>query len=825
MSYSKNYLRKSKLVGVKMIEAYDLTKMRKILIADKSEHNLWDDDIQKMERYILSYGGKTERELTYNFGINSACEYGRLYADRSFGQMWSAVKNTVSSDDYVDIDMVNSQATIMWEMAIKDLNIDKILLPQFDYYINHRDEYIRKVMRHYDVSKRLAKLLFTSLMNGGTVWGWKQKNNIIKGYDISELDQFAAEALRIKVAFFGKRFDITSKISTSPDLKDVNTDIEFKIFSRAIKNIEALCLEKLYYRLGCPRYGSLEHDGMRVRKDLYGEEYGNFLDAYMGAAEDVLEDKDIGYVVKFDIKHPDVFLPMAEQTELDGNFELFDEKYFAQLTSYEDKKKYFEVFHFKVITPKPKYYHLCWVNQECEKLELHEWEVADIKAAFGNHTFIEMQETEKENTKGEIIKKTKPVQVSFVKRWLAKTDIRTYNRIDFIPSNKISSKLNYYNDTNEISYNSFLGYSLKCNTPIPDNADKLLKIWTDLVFELCGANNDFYNLYVNALAHKIQYPDQKSRAGCFIFKSLQGCGKNMSLTPFEILLGEYYISSSEERNFWGQYADGFYRKILINLNEMQLDKDGGDYEGKIKSFISEEWTLMNQKFKTVRKVKNTALTIMFTNKPKPFAIDFRTGERRLNVAESTNKYLSYGEEFWTGMNKIFRSDKFIAVFYDFLNKRDLTNVKWKQVKTPAYMEMGVQFVKPDELFIGDWVEKQLNYYTAMKEANLTVEMPTRFTVSDLFSKYTEFCREYNIKSDLILPKNKFITNMTELKIGITSKKSSVMVFDMNLEEVKQELIKRKLLIPDENDGATATEEIKDNRSIFDIYDGLDPNDF
>jgi len=832
--YQKNYLKMSSLVGLKMIESYDLSKMKRILKADKEIGLLWEDDIKKLDSYILSYNGNTEKEVTYNFGIDSNCDYGRIYAHRSFGQLWSAVKNTVSGDDYIDIDIVSSQATIMYQLAINDLNFNnpELDLMQFKYYIDHRDDALAEIMGYYDVSKRLAKQLCTSLMNGGSLYGWKQKNNIVKSDGFGRfkfnLNRFKAEAEDIASKFLGKRLDLSNRIMKDKNIS-ADDNMSAKIFSCVIKNIEALCLEKLYERLGCPRYGDLEHDGLRIKTPDGFRDAGDsheIFDAILGAIEDIKEDRDLGFSLSIIVKKPTEFLAMAEEDDMDYNkvFEYFNFDEFEQLTSYQDKKKYFEIFHYLVITPKPMYYHLCYKTEGgYGRLELNEWNAKnDLSTAFRNRYFTEMVEIVKKNKKGDVtLKKTEPKQFRFIDRWLSDPNMRTYNEIDFIPSNKISSKLKYWNGKNERTYNSFLGYSLKCATPLPneERASKLLKIWTDLVFELCGANEDFYNLYINALAHKIQFPNEKSRAGCFIFKSLQGCGKNMSLTPFEVILGEYYISSSEERDFWGTYADSFYRKIIINLNEMQLDKNGHDYEGKIKAFISEEWTSMNQKFKQVRKVRNVALPIMFTNKPKPMAIDFRTGDRRLNVSESTDKYLKYGEEFWAGMNQIFRSDEFIAVFYDFLNTRNLIGVKWAQVKTKAYIDMCSQFVQIHELWLGDWVEKQIKYYkSAIGVLPDVTEIKTQYEVRKLYEKYVEFCNLYGVKADLILHQHKFMTTIEDLKIGIITKKISIMHFELDLNKVKTELIKRKLLIKDDNDhDEIEPEVIKDNTSIFDMY--------
>jgi hypothetical protein len=836
--YQKNYLRKSGLVGVKMIEAFDLVKIRRIMQADAAKdpiaRQLNDDDIKKMDAYLQSFDGMAERTIKYEFGATSDCDYGRLYGNRSFGQFWSYVKNTVCYDldehgtrssIYIDIDMENCQANIMWQIATTashGINLTEIDLPQFKRYIKKREIYMNEVMKHYKVSKRLTKLLFTSLMNGGTLYGWQRKNDIHCSEEMTCLKQFAAEAELIAERFMGKKPAIYARITSDVEFKSED-NLTAKVFSRVIKNIEALCLEKLYIRLKKPKYGTLEHDGMRVRRADYSDD--ELIEAMGGAMVDIKNDIDIDISVSFKPKVPteQEFLPMADISAGDEGFECFDNDIFESLNTYQEKKKYFEIFHFLVLTPTPKYYHLYWKDEGYGgRLEFNDWNAkTDLNTAYRNRFFIEMVKTEKE-VKGEKVEKLVPKKVKFVDRWLDDPKIRTYNEIDFIPSNKIASKLQYWDGKNERKYNSFLGYSLKC-LPISVGeqlAASLLKTWTDLVFELCGANQKFYDLYINALAHKIQFPNEKSRAGCFIFKSLQGSGKNMSLTPFETILGEYYISSSEERDFWGTYADSFYRKILVNLNEMQLDKNGHEYEGKIKAFITEEWMSMNQKFKKVRKVRNTALPIIFTNKPKPFAIDFRTGDRRINATEATTKYQQYGEDFWTGMHKVFKSDKFISIFYKFLCDRDISNVSWKQVKTPAYLEMAMQFVPIEILWLGDWVENQINMHNAF--ARETWE--TRFTVSDLYTNYMSFCTDYNIKADMVLNKHKFTTTIVDLNLGITAKKSSIMVFDMDLVAVKEELINRKLIIRDDVEPAIEVEEApKNNISIFEMY-GFNPED-
>jgi hypothetical protein len=813
----KNYLRKSILVGIKMKEAYKLSKMKRMMIADFDE-NITDrhkyktfdkDEIKKMNDYIASYGANGEKEVIYNLGFSSIADYGRVYAPNSFGSFWSYVKNTVADEDYIDIDMVNSQANIIFNIATKDLKMSpEYDIPMLNIYVNRRQTFLDAIIKDYRVDAREAKLLMTSLMNGGTLYGWKNEKEIYGGLDVNNCYIFEKEMGRIAEKFFNTNYDTYDAVRADSQLKNITegTEIKTKLFSRVCKNIEILCLEKLYQCCGRPKYGSLEHDGMRVQRSLFssnGGEDGKLIldDVMKETLIAILADKDLGYDIEFIVKKAVDFMPMSEKDELDGNFEYFDGKYFEVLQTYADKKRYFEIFHFKVMIPF-SYYQLSWSEHDYGKLELHETTQEQIAKAYRNRKYTKKIIERKENARGEIVEKPKTVIVKFTDDWLDDAEIRTYHNIDFIPYNKIATKLNYWDGMSIKTYNTFFGYSIKCNTPIPENGNKLLKIWSDLVFELCGENQKFYDLYVNSLAHKIQFPNEKPRAGAFIFKSKQGEGKNMSLVPFEVLLGEYYISSCDEKDFFGAYADGYYRKIIINLNECQLGKESRDAQGTIKAFITEEWKSMNQKFKLVVKVRNTALPIFYTNEQQPFAIDFRSGERRLNVAEGSGKYADrkkYGKKFWADMNTRFRSDEFIATFYNFLNTRDLSNVDWSQVKTEAYMDMSIKYHSSDILFICDWIERKILGHKTMNEIKGTEEpLPTRYTVASVFDDYKQFCVEYNIKSEYVLPQHKFMANLVDLKIGITSKRSSVNVFDMDLEIVKEKLLEEGFLKKDEN---------------------------
>ena len=132
------------------------------------------------------------------------------------------------------------------------------------------------------------------------------------------------------------------------------------------------------------------------------------------------------------------------------------------------------------------------------------------------------------------------------------------------------------------------------------------------------------------IADIIQNP-QKKNPIAFIVKGKQGTGKNVWLNAVGNILGlQHYISSSNPKDFLGDYAEGFYHKLLVNMNECE-GKDTFDFEGRIKSFITEDKITLNRKFVQPITIMNLARLIIFTNKPNPIPIDIRSKDRRYVV--------------------------------------------------------------------------------------------------------------------------------------------------------------------------------------------------
>jgi len=83
-------------------------------------------------------------------------------------------RHSLCMANYVDIDMINAQPTIIAEICRLNNITNKFLVK----YVGNPKKYREKVMEHHNCSKDVAKTLFIVLMFGGCYKSWIKDNNI-----------------------------------------------------------------------------------------------------------------------------------------------------------------------------------------------------------------------------------------------------------------------------------------------------------------------------------------------------------------------------------------------------------------------------------------------------------------------------------------------------------------------------------------------------------------------------------------------------------------------------------------------------------------------
>jgi hypothetical protein len=282
----------------------------------------------------------------------------------------------------------------------------------------------------------------------------------------------------------------------------------------------------------------------------------------------------------------------------------------------------------------------------------------------------------------------------------------------------------------------------------------------------------------------------------FIIKGKQGTGKNIFLNCIgNILNKKNYISSCKPTDFFGEYAEGFYHKLLVNINECE-GKDTFDFEGKLKSFITEDTIRMNPKHMKPIDIKNFARLIIFTNKSTPIPIDVKSNDRRYVVYQTTDKYLDkkYSGLFWKKLIEHFNKPEFIACLYNYLNTIDIANWDFKKERpvTKAYLDMCKSFTPIEGLFFEYFIDtKEYSNYAKNPKINNSMNQISMKGL-DLYNLYLQWTKNNNYFKDFQPNPRSFYNKLVELEIPlINKKKDGVLFYYYTPDVINSFLIKKK----------------------------------
>ena len=366
--------------------------------------------------------------------------------------------------------------------------------------------------------------------------------------------------------------------------------------------------------------------------------------------------------------------------------------------------------------------------------------------------------------------------------------------MDFLPCNVIHGTCCLHI---EDTYNLFQGYN-PCIRKGYNKAKRkdILNIFMKLGKEICGGNEDHFQYFLKFIAHMIQKPMERIPVA-FIIKGKQGTGKNVFLQAIcNILDKRNYICSSKPSDFFGEYAEGFHNKLLININECE-GKDTFDFEGRLKSFISENTITLNAKYVRPVSIQNFARLIIFSNKSTPIPIDVKSGDRRYVVYKTTDTFLDksmYNDYFWTKLVKHFENPEFTAALYDELNEMNIDDFEFikKRPITEAYLEMVKSFVPPMALYFEYLIDTKYFHLKFTNEEVVEIG-------SDCYTNYREWVKNMGFTKDYEPSIKNFYTGITELELPITKyKKVGLLSIKFRPSELNKTLIQKGWIL-NEND--------------------------
>jgi hypothetical protein len=386
---------------------------------------------------------------------------------------------------------------------------------------------------------------------------------------------------------------------------------------------------------------------------------------------------------------------------------------------YFKRKKYFEKFHFKLMSK------VCYVR-------------------FKEDGFDFLTE--------EKLKNLYKYMEDFINRWIRDIHIKEYEDVDFKPP-PVPSKKDVFNLYTGLEYEKSLK-NVKSLTPeemISNSSIFIKHLWY-----LSGKNNKVLDYCLKYLAHIVQEPGSLPRTS-IVFKSEQGCGKNIFFETFaEKVLGEQYLLSTANLDHIIGRFPMISKRLLVLMDETS-GKDSFLGSDKIKSFITAKNIPFEQKGIDPIMIRNCSRMIFFTNNDYPVKIE--QSDRRFVVAECSTD-IKNDTVYFKKLLTAFQDKVAITSFGLFLKQLDISNFDTTNDRpiTKLYKEVQTA-TTPSE--IRYFIEKQFQKY----------DFDEQMSGDEMYVGYTLWC-EMNPKKYKPISKQTFLSRIKKYNFISNSKNSS-----------------------------------------------------
>lgn len=197
--------------------------------------------------------------------------------------------------------------------------------------------------------------------------------------------------------------------------------------------------------------------------------------------------------------------------------------------------------------------------------------------------------------------------------WLTNPQRRSYRNIEFMPG---------ADDTGN-TLNLWTGWALK---PVKGSCDAWLELLRDVI---CGGDQELYNWMLHWFANIVREPRAKAMT-CPVLIGVQGAGKSLLVGYFGKILGPAYTVVTNEEHIHGKFNKHLSTTLLMHSEEALY---GGDkkHRGIIKSLITDDFRIFEQKGIDARQVRNYLRLILTSN--EDHAAPAEAGDRRFTVID------------------------------------------------------------------------------------------------------------------------------------------------------------------------------------------------
>ncbi len=607
-------------------------------------------DVRDEERGRLkAYCDKALKEGFVDVEYTKNFEYARHYprggdcvtACSQQGQ----VRSTLFHQTELDIDIVNCHPVLT--KRILNAYYPAMEFECLDRYIADRQSVIDEFE---GLPKNEVKMFFCIIMYGGTVKTWRRECEISDDYTLPQVahdfieEYVMAAKLVLKIKQFKPIIEAYWKYKKTLQQKELGDKFDEEKFelndgSKMSAILQTQENDIIQERMSILReqgvtITSYNYDGFQVLKETWDDEYLEQINM-----------EDVKFIVK----------PFAEPLDMDKivDEESFDIDKFERLETYDAKKMYFEMFHFKLMNPP------CFVVLDGdEKPQLLKVQI--FKSIYENLLFKKIEKTKK----GEVEK-----VVSFVGAWARDPKMRTYNRMEFAPPPiSVGPKV----------YNVWKGFPIEKVT-LDTSAD------TPMIYKhrdyVTNHYKEAHEYVLNWFAHMVQKPGEKPMTALLIGGEERSGKSVIGEHLMRKIIGlNRQIITPDINKLCGRFATS-EGKILTTLNEGS-GRDTHSIDNLIKDYITREYSLVEPKGLMAYTVRLIDRVVVTTNSKNPLPI--KKGDSRWVVLATDNSICSNREHF-DPLYRDLKDDRVMRKFYQELLDRDISN--WNPVADRPISEM------------------------------------------------------------------------------------------------------------------------------------------
>ena len=633
--------------------------------------------------------------ITHNNSINTEYKYsdnlvncGRRYVQK-FGiqKLTKELRGFLIKRFTKDVDMTNAHPSILYHIIKEYYPDQKDNFPHIRDYVKQRNKWITEL--------KCNKLSILKAMNSKTKY--KSSNQMF-----NKLDNEFKKIQKIIFETIEEKIDIPSTIKQRK--ASLKQNKEGRFLNIILCYFENNILSKVINHKDINEYvQTLMFDGFTIKSEVYDNK--NLIEK--------LNKLTLKEGIKWTIKEHDNSIKLDENIDID----------YVDTLNYKEQKIIFEKDHFIVLNPL-MFGKLYKINNE-EKYQFYSKEkFKDLVKPINFFDGCDIKE--------------------FFPEWLKDPSRLSYKEVQFIP------KL----DTSNEIFNSFKGFEFPIEKEIisidasasetdkTDTKNKLnyvIKKFINHLQLLCNYNDDATEYLFKYICHLLQKPSELPKTA-IILKSKQGFGKDTLIDIIQKLIGKQYIfRTADMDDVFGSYNVGIRDNLLLQLNEVEGGK-GFNNKEKIKNMITEETTIIREKYISQYDQKNYLRLFILSNNLNP--IEITPDDRRFNVFKS--HHIKPKSDYFSELHKIKDDKESMKLLFNYMMNYDIKtfNPREDRVITDAYNNMKQHNENPLYSYLYNlFINEEQNYKEEFNEHDCKKKKNSNtiyIKSNSLFNSYKNF---------------------------------------------------------------------------------------